>query len=57
MQKPDDVVPLENILKVTSVNDPAEPYKFKVFIEGKKGPVVWTLKAHNEASYCYFEMV
>ena len=50
MQKPDDIVPLKNILKVTSVNDPAEPYQFKVFFEGKKVPFVWTLKAHNEAS-------
>ena len=50
-QKPEEVVPLENILKVTSVDNMAETYQFKVFIERKKIPVVWTLKARTEASY------
>ena len=44
------MVPLENILKVTSVDNITEPYQFKIFIEGKKVPEVWTLKARTEAS-------
>ena len=47
------MVPLENILKVTSVDSAtAEPYQFKIFIEGirRKAPEVWTLKARSEVS-------
>lgn len=45
------MVPLENILSVTSVDSAtAEPYQFKIFIEGRKAPEVWTLKARTEAS-------
>lgn len=53
MQKPEEVVPLENILKVTSIDSAtAEPYQFKIFTEGirRKAPEVWTLKARSEVS-------
>ena len=48
----EEVVPLENILSVTSVDSAtAEPYQFKIFIEGRKAaPEVWTLKARTEVS-------
>ncbi len=45
------MAPLENILNVTSIDGAAaDPYQFKIFIEGKKAPEVWTLKARTEAS-------
>jgi hypothetical protein len=54
IQKAEGVVPLENILNVTSIDGAtAEPYQFKIFIEGKKAPEVWTLKARTEASQVY----
>ena len=40
-------MPLESI-KVTSIDSQANPYQFEVFVEVKKIPMVWTLKAHTE---------
>ena len=45
-------MPLASILKVTEIDNQTDPYQFKVFIEVKKIPVVWTLKAHNEVGQC-----
>lgn len=50
-KKPDEVVPLESILKVTNIDKQADPYQFKVFVEMKKVPMVWTLKAHTEVGH------
>jgi hypothetical protein len=54
IQKAEGMAPLENILKVTCIDGAAaEPYQFKIFMEGKKAPEVWTLKARTEASQVY----
>ena len=56
-KKPDEVVPLASILKVTEIDNQADPYQFKVFIEVKKIPVVWTLKAQNEVGQCLYPFI